>query len=129
MQLCIYIAGPYRAATPWLVEQNVRRAEDVAYQVWATGHVAICPHTNTRFFDRSLPDYIFTEGTLEMMRRCDAVLVLPNHTDSLGTIGEIREAEKLGMPVEYITTTDIARHVENLVRKVAALEGDPCIQR
>lgn len=33
----VYIAGPFRAATPWLVEANVRRAEEVALAVWRLG--------------------------------------------------------------------------------------------
>lgn len=100
--IAIYVAGPFRGAHAWAIEKNVRRAEEVAYLIWATGHVAICPHTNTRFFDGSLPDRIFLDGTLEMMRRCDGVIVLPNYKRSQGTLGEIAEAERLGMPVAYL---------------------------
>lgn len=104
--IVIYIAGPFRASSAWGVEQNVRRAEEVAYQVWAAGYVAVCPHTNTRFFDQSLPDQIFIDGTLEMMRRCDAVLVLPGHERSQGTLGEIREAARLNMPMACLKTLE-----------------------
>lgn len=104
--MVIYVAGPYRAGSAWYVEQNVRRAEMVSYYIWASGHVAICPHTNTRFFDGSLPDQVFVDGTLEMMRRCDAVIVLPNHEGSVGTRGEIAEAERLGMPVALLRGLD-----------------------
>jgi len=95
----VYIAGPFRGPHAWAVEQNVRQAEAVAYSVFKAGAVALCPHTNTRFFDGSLPDSVFLEGTLELMRRCDGVLVLPNSARSSGTLGEIQEAVRLGIPV------------------------------
>ena len=98
----IYIAGPFRGAHAWVIAQNVHRAECVAYEIFASGQVALCPHTNTRHFDSSLPDQIFIDGTLELMRRCDAVIVLPNHMNSQGTLGEIAEARKLGMPVAFL---------------------------
>ena len=96
----IYIAGPFRAATPWLVEQNIRRAEELAYRVWTElGTAALCPHTNTRFFDKSGSDQVFLDGTMEMLRRCDAVLLVPGYEKSAGTIAEMREAQRLGTPV------------------------------
>ena len=100
--IVIYIAGPFRGPHAWAIAQNVHRAECVAYKVFESGHVALCPHTNTRHFDSSLPDQIFIDGTLELMRRCDAVIVLPNYLNSQGTVGEIAEAHKLGMPVAFL---------------------------
>jgi len=98
----IYVAGPFRGPHAWAIEQNVRRAEAVAYEVFAAGHVALCPHTNTRFFDGALPDQVFIDGTLELMRRCDAVLVLPNWEQSMGTTGEILAAAEIPMPVIFL---------------------------
>ncbi len=115
--MVIYVAGPFRAAHAWYIEKNVRRAEEVAYYIWASGHVAICPHTNTRYFDGSLPDRIFLDGTLEMMRRCDAVVVLPNYARSQGTRGEIAEAERLGKPVAYLNEI-ASRDVSDAVRNI-----------
>ncbi|MCG8435902.1 MAG: hypothetical protein MJA83_17910 [Gammaproteobacteria bacterium] len=39
----VYIAGPFRAKTPWRVEQNIRKAESWALHVWKMGAVAVCP--------------------------------------------------------------------------------------
>lgn len=97
----IYVAGPFRAATPWLIEQNVRRAEIACLDIWRMGMVPICPHTQTRYFQGSAPDAAFLDGTLEMMRRCDAILVLSDWAQSDGTKGEIKEADRLGLPVFY----------------------------
>lgn len=95
----IYVAGPYRAETAWLVEQNIRRAEEAALVLWGMGFAVICPHTNTRFFNGECTDTIWLAGGLELLRRCDAVYVLPNSENSKGTQAEIVEAERLGIPV------------------------------
>jgi hypothetical protein len=95
----IYIAGKYRAATPWDVEQNIRAAEEIAAKVWAMGHAALCPHANSRHMEGVASDEHFLAGTLELMRRCDAVLLVPNWHHSEGARAEVAEAERLGMPV------------------------------
>ncbi len=108
----VYIAGPFRAATPWLIEQNVRRAEEVSLAVWRLGAAALCPHMNTRHFQDCAPDATWIEGTLELLRRCDAVLVQGDWKASTGTRGEVAEAERLGLPVFH----DAAALREWLVR-------------
>lgn len=96
----VYIAGKFRGATPWQVEQNVRAAEAAALEVMRRGHMALCPHKNTQHFDGELPDEFFLEGTKELLRRCDAVLLVPGWQDSVGACGEVVEAlERVGIPV------------------------------
>ena len=95
----IYIAGPFRGANAWEVHQNCNRAEAMAFEVFELGAVALCPHNNTRNFDGTFDEPFWLEATLELMRRCDAVLVLPDSENSKGTKGEIAEATKLGIPV------------------------------
>jgi hypothetical protein len=95
----IYIAGKYRGPNAWAIEQNIRAAEDVAAKVWAMGHVALCPHANSRHMDGVASDEVFLAGTLELMRRCDAVVLVPNWRDSEGARAEVAEAERLGLLV------------------------------
>lgn len=95
----VYIAGPFRGDTGWRIETNVREAEAVALRVWQAGAVALCPHTNTRHFHGEAPDAVFVEGTLELLRRCDAILMIDGWADSDGARGERAEAEWLGLPV------------------------------
>lgn len=110
----IYVAGPFRGATPWDVEQNVRRAEERALDVWKAGAAALCPHTNTRFFDKAAgcTGELFVEGTLEMLRRCDAMILCAGWEKSSGTKGEIREALRLGIPV-FGGLVSLIRYVHN----------------
>lgn len=99
--LVVYIAGKFRADTPWKVEQNIRVAEEHALAVWKMGVVALCPHTNTRFFDKSLPDEAFLKGTLELLYRSDVVLAIPGWDDREGATAEVLKAQDRGMPVFF----------------------------
>jgi nucleoside 2-deoxyribosyltransferase len=95
----IYIAGKYRGPTPWAVEQNIRAAEEVAARVIQAGMMPLCPHKNTAHMEGLADDQFFLAGTLELMRRCDAVLLVPNWRDSAGARAEAAEAERMGLPV------------------------------
>lgn len=95
----IYIAGKYRGPNSWAVEQNIRAASNVAAKVWAAGHVALCPHTNSAHMEGVCSDEVVFAGTLELMRRCDAVLCVSNWRDSVESRGEVEEAKRRGLPV------------------------------
>ena len=95
----IYIAGPFRGPSTWAIEQNIRRAESLALEAWLAGFAVICPHTLTRFYQGAAPDSVWLEGELAIIARCDALLLVPNWEQSVGTRGEIARAEELGIPV------------------------------
>ena len=97
----VYIAGPFRADTAWQIECNVRKAEELSLMVWRLGAACICPHTNTRFFDGAAPDEVWLDGYIEILKRCDAVLLVGGSEwkSSRGTRYEINKAEELGLPV------------------------------
>jgi hypothetical protein len=84
-----YVAGPFRAQTPWEVECNVRRAEEVALELWRLGFAVICPHSNTRFFDRAAPDDVWLRGDMEILRRCDLVVTVLGWDTSAGACSEV----------------------------------------
>lgn len=97
----VYIAGPFRARNAWEIEQNIRRAEALALMVWQLGCACICPHTNTRFFQGAAADDVWLAGDLEILRRCDAVLLAPGWADSAGTLAEMTEAAAMRIPMFY----------------------------
>lgn len=100
-----YIAGRYRSADAWGVEQNIRAAEAVAYEVAKLGLYPVCPHTNTRgYFESVGTDEFWLAGTIELLRRCDVVVMVPGWGTSVGACAEKAEAERLGIPVFQLLT-------------------------
>lgn len=95
----VYIAGPFRGMNAWEIEQNVRRAEELALEAWKAGVVVICPHANTRFFQGAAPDNIWLEGDLEFVLRSNAVLTTPDWQRSAGARKEIDLANEMRIPV------------------------------
>lgn len=93
----IYIAGPYRAATPWEVECNIRRAEELSLRVALLGAMPLCPHTMARYFDKQSTDTFWLKGTTELLRRCDAAVFTTNWKESEGCRHEHEEARRRGM--------------------------------
>jgi hypothetical protein len=85
----VYVAGPYRAPDAWRVEQNIRAAEEVAFEVAKLGHSYICPHTNARYFDGTLTAQFWIDMTMQLMLRCDGVVLAPGWEDSAGSLGEL----------------------------------------
>lgn len=95
----IYVAGKFRGKNAWEVFKNVRAAEEVAFQVASLGAMPLTPHLNTANFDGTLDDKFWLDGTMELLRRCDAVMMVPGWETSTGATAERREAERLGLPI------------------------------
>lgn len=97
----VYIAGPFRGPNAWEIEQNIRRAETLALEAWRCGVAVICPHTNTRFFQGAADDHIWLDGDLEILRRCDAILMTDDWQRSSGARAEHDEALRCGIVPLY----------------------------
>lgn len=99
----VYIAGPFRGSSRWQEHKNILAAEAMAWNVWDVGAVAICPHLNTCNFQDSQDDEVWLAGDIEILTRCDAVVVVGDWKSSEGTKREIARAEELGIPVFFDT--------------------------
>ena len=95
----IYIAGPYRANGVRTTLENVRAAEACAIQVTALGHYHYTPHLNSAFFDGIAPDEFWLAHGLEMLKRCDALVLLQGWKESSGTRQELADAQLLGLTI------------------------------
>lgn len=101
-KVLVYVAGPFRAKSNYKVQSNVRVAEALSVAIANTiDGFPVCPHTMSSNLDGAAKDMVWLEGYLELMRRCDAVLVCPDYKSSSGTKAEIAEAERLGIPIYY----------------------------
>lgn len=103
----VYVAGPYRGRDNWAIENNIRRAEELALEVWRLGAAAVCPHTNTRFYQGAAPDELWLQGDLAILAKCDAVIVTPDWQRSSGARAEVLFAEQRHIPV-FLTLEDLA---------------------
>lgn len=99
----VYVAGPYRAETREGVAQNVAAARHVGRLCVQKGWFPVLPTVNTAHFDHDFPgladDQYWLDGTMELMRRCDAVVLVDGWQYSSGAKAEIEEARKMGLKV------------------------------
>jgi len=102
----VYVAGPFTAKRTWEVECNVRRAEQMAFALLDSIEVddnvfPIVPHTMSRFFHGVRSGDYWIAGTLELLDRCDSMIVCDGWEESTGTLNEIEHCKKHGIPFYY----------------------------
>ncbi len=97
----VYLAGPFRASTPWEIAQNVNRAAALALDAWRAGFAVFCPHLNTAQFQGSAPDSTWLQGDLAWLEVSDALLLTPDWSRSQGARAEVEFARARGIPIFY----------------------------
>jgi nucleoside 2-deoxyribosyltransferase len=112
--MIIYISGKY-TGTPEEIKQNIEAARKVAVELWNEGYTALCPHLNTAHFENdcsaTYEDYI--QGDLELLSRCDAMVLCPNYKSSTGAKIEIEYAKEHGIPIyEYPKLPELIKSIE-----------------
>jgi len=97
--MLIYVSGRYTGE----VDVNIANAQAVAVKLWEMGHAVICPHTNTAHFEQfcqaAYEQYI--AGDLNMIARCDALVMVTGWEQSKGAAIEKSYAESLHIPVYF----------------------------
>jgi hypothetical protein len=73
----------------------------VAVEYWKKGYAVICPHLNTHDFDDEVSYEDVLAGDLEIVRRCDVIVMLPDWENSNGAKQEYEEAKRWRLRVEY----------------------------
>lgn len=94
----VYIAGPFNGE---LIERNVRVAEALAVELALACPEAqpVVPHSLGRVLFGIQAETRAYQGTIALLRACDAVLLTPDWERSVGARAEKRDAEIRGMPV------------------------------
>ncbi|MHB8483531.1 MAG: DUF4406 domain-containing protein [Nitrospiria bacterium] len=98
----VYIAGKYRSKEgPSGIWDNIQFARQYAIKYWKSGHAVICPHMNTSMLDGVGTDDIFLNGDKEMLKRCDAIVMIPGWQESEGACAELECAKENNLEVIY----------------------------
>jgi hypothetical protein len=108
----VYIAAPFTAATTWDIECNVRLAEGFGLEVAKLGAMPLIPHCNSRFFFGQCTAEFWYEGTLELLKRCDAALFCGLWSVSNGCIRERAWCDEYKLP--YFRELDPKLRLSNL---------------
>lgn len=89
----VYLAGPLRGN----VEENIQCAEVIAARLWGMGYPVISPHLNSgklggrpELGTEGMDEEAFIQGTFEIMRRADILVLMPGWESSIGTKRELR---------------------------------------
>jgi hypothetical protein len=98
----IYVSGPYIGSTYHQTDAYITYAREWAEKLARAGHAFYCPHLNTGHFDtiaRDVPAPFWREMNLNILRRCDAVLLLPGWDNEEASRRDVEYAENWGIPV------------------------------
>jgi hypothetical protein len=98
----VYLAGKITDKRGnWYVLQHTMEAAQVAVRLWSMGLSVVTPHLNTFNMGGAVSYEQFLQGDFEIIRRSDALVVIPNWVTSDGTKREMRVAYDAGKPVFY----------------------------
>jgi Domain of unknown function (DUF4406) len=95
----VYVAGKFTGPTARDVHLNVYAAEKVAMLIAEAEAMPLTPHLNTKNFDGTKSPEFWYAGTLELLRRCDAMMLVPGWEASKGVAAEMEEADRRNIPV------------------------------
>lgn len=120
----VYVAGAYSDTNVISVLKNIGRGEHYASELFMKGFAPFTPWHDKDFviknWDKEQEVEMFYKYSMEWLRVSDCVFIVPNSEglrnweDSSGTLKEIEEAEKLGIPIFYDLETLINHYKDEL---------------
>jgi len=97
-----FVIGPYRSSKSiYEIKKNIDKAEEVAVNLWRLGYAVICPHKNTSFFDGLLPDKVWLNGAIELLKRSDFAVTVKGWENSAGSRDEVRYCRAAKKPLYH----------------------------
>ena len=108
----VYIAGAYRSKWGLLGRAwNISRARKIAKLLWGMGFAVVCPHSNSAFMDRAATDRTFLTGDLEILKRCDAIVLMPGFAKSQGAVEEYFCAQRHDVQKFFVSYPTFERDI------------------
>lgn len=103
-----YIAGPYRAYKKDggfdldKMFSRTMKMREAARWYWKKGYACISPLLNSFMLDSDeLEDSVWINGDMELISRCDVIIMTKGWEDSKGSCAELEHAQSLGLEVIY----------------------------
>jgi nucleoside 2-deoxyribosyltransferase len=105
----LFLSGPYSRDPVACTEAAVA----IQAELLAAGWLVFCPHANSHFADvqHRLPPAFYYSMDLEFLRRCDAIVMMPDWIVSNGATLEREHALEHGLPVYYWESVDDRRRL------------------
>jgi len=97
-QLIVLIAGPFHMPSYWERLPWIRIAEKMMLQLYAHNFIPMCPQAQHQNIDDQLPIDKVDSAVLHVMRRCDAIMVLPGWQNDPSTLALLKIAHALMIP-------------------------------
>lgn len=101
----IYVAGPMSGSELKFLS-NVSKGIRISVELLLLGYAPFCPFIDFQLFLALRNGEEITGEQIKLysmawLEVSDAILVLPNHHTSKGTLAEIARAKELGIPIYY----------------------------
>lgn len=97
----VYIAGPFRGRNAWAVHRNVEAAKAWILPIAELGLVPLSPHCLYSDFDGTMTDRFWLDATMDLLRKCDGIFMMPSWRKSTGAKAELAEASRRGLPAFF----------------------------
>jgi CTP synthase (UTP-ammonia lyase) len=125
--MIIYISGKYTDDTQEKIDVNIALARKHAIKLWEAGYTVICPHLNTANFEKDCKiewnEYI--KGDLEIISKCDAILMLHKWEESKGATIERQYARNNGIPIFYCDSNMNFAYIDELKQYIETQTNNP----
>jgi hypothetical protein len=108
----VYVAGPFSAPTRAGMDANIAKAVALGIEVARVGAYPVIPHANTAHpaFEQIQPYQFWIDGTMALLRCCDAVIMVEGWAKSSGARGERNDAIARDVPV-FVDVESLRRWV------------------
>lgn len=102
----VYVAGPYMSSLEGIAQyheitDHILEAEEVSLRLAERGIGFFCPHTHTAHFEAkvSVGEQFYKDLDMELLKKCDAIVLIKGWHNSSGSKAERAYAESVGMPI------------------------------